>query len=342
MATIAVLIFGLLLSSADSGFEKLLSNFSIFEIDEDTIGRIVLGGIVTAFFIGGFGFMFKKIHPAPAPLPPEGARNLGAIETMILLGSINALFLVYILVQVSYLFGGAEHLIANGLIYAEYAREGFFQLVVVAILSFLIITFAEGQIIKDGGSHIRSFKVLSGMLVLLVIAILFSAFSRLLLYEDAYGFTVARLYGHSFMIWLVVALLLLSFHIWKNDRPEILSFRLFCSVALLLLGINMLNPDVFIAQANIARYQTTGLVDAAYLGTLSEDALPYTIQLLDDQNEEVRRSFARALYYMKHTFCSLDDCKEARVASWQSKVLNSSNADRLLAPRSAMLEGYKD
>jgi len=343
MSVVALAIFALLFASADAGFEKLFSNIFSFKIDEDLARRTILGSFVTAFFIGAFAFMFNKLHTAPAPLPEGKARNLGEIETMILLGSINALFLVFILLQVSYLFGGVPHLIEEGLTYADYAREGFFQLVVVAILSFLIITFSERQIVQNNGEHVRSFKIFSGVLVIQVIVILVSAFSRLSLYENAYGFTDTRLYSHAFMIWLGVVLLLLSVHIWKNEKRTEFSFRTFCTVIILLFFMNILNPDAFIAKKNLDRYRSTGLLDAAYLGSLSDDALPYTISLLDDPKEEVNKSFARGLYWKEYWDgdCDSGDCPSVRRGSWQSLRWNSSRAEELLAPRRNTLEENK-
>ena len=41
-----------------------------------------------------------------------------------------------------------------------------------------------------------------------------------------------------------------------------------------------LNTDAFIAQQNISRYQETGKIDAIYLASLSDDALPDLLPLL--------------------------------------------------------------
>lgn len=331
MATLALTLFAWLFSSADAGFEKLLSSIFVFDIDQVLINKTFLGTIVTAFFIGAFGFMFRKIHASVAPTAVLKVRHLGAIETTILLGSINVLFFGFIILQVSYLFGGAAHLFAGGLTYAEYAREGFFQLVMVAILSFVIISFAEQQVIQDNGAHLRSFKILSGVLVFQVIVILVSAFTRLSLYEDAYGFTTIRLYSHAFMIWFGVLLSLLSLHIWKNGKRTDFSLRAFSSVVVLLFVMNVMNPDVFIAKKNLERYASTGQIDAGYLGSLSSDALPYTFHLLDDPNKEVRNSFARGLYE-QYDHCRLDDC-----TSWRSSRFNRRAAEDLLAPQQDMI-----
>jgi hypothetical protein len=343
MAFVAVVIFAGLFASADAVFERILSNIFIFEFDQELLNRFFLGTVVTAFFIGAFGFMFKKLHASPAPLPAPLSRNLGALEMMILLTAINILFLVFILLQLTYLFGGASHLLADGFTYAEYARKGFFELVLVAVFSYFIISIAEKQIIKKEESHMRSFKVLSTVLIVQVVFILFSAFTRLSLYEDAYGFTDTRLYSHALMIWIGVVLILLSHHIVTNGKRAAFTLRAAATIVILLFTMNMLNPDVFIAKKNLERYAVTGELDASYLGSLSDDALPYTIRLLDDPNEEISKSFARALYYRDHYYCSLDDCQNGGPDhSWQSARLDRARGDELLSTRQNMLKANKD
>ncbi len=56
----------------------------------------------------------------------------------------NLLFLAFVLVQLRFLFGGSgleEQRV--GLTYAEYARHGFFELVVVAVLVLPLILGAD-------------------------------------------------------------------------------------------------------------------------------------------------------------------------------------------------------
>lgn len=344
MAILAVAIFAALLSSADVVFNKLLAHIFSLNIDERTLARLLLGTFMTAFFIGAFGFMFRKLHPAPVPSAPEKTRPLGMLETTILFSAINMLFAVFIILQVPYLFGGTAHLIATDLTYSEYARDGFTQLVWVAILSYFIISFAERQIVQHEGTHSRRFMLLSGTLVCLVIAILISAWCRLSLYEDAYGFTVIRLYSHALMLWLGCALMLLSLHIWKSGRRAQFALRVFASLLIFLFSMNLLNPDAFIARQNLERYSETGKIDAEYLGGLSSDALPYTIGLMNDSRKDVRSDFAFGLYYARnYKDCRYEDCRSKHPSdSWQSIRWGAAEGERLLAPYQGMLTGERE
>jgi hypothetical protein len=47
-----------------------------------------------------------------------------------------------------------------------------------------------------------------------------------------------------------------------------------------LTTLNVLNPDAFIARQNLSRYEAAGKIDAAYLTTLSADAVPVLVEVL--------------------------------------------------------------
>ncbi len=337
MAAIALVVFASLLASADAQFEKLISAVFTFSFDEELVPRIIFGTIVTLFFIGGFSFTFKKIKNQSASVASISTQNLGAIETIILLCAINLLFFIFIFFQLSVFFGGTTHLLVEGLTYAEYAREGFFQLVVVAVLSLLVIFFSERQIARRDGVHFRPFVILSVLLILHVIAILISAFVRLTLYEEAYGFTTLRLYSHALMIWVGVVLISLSLHIVKSGKYVDFSFRVFCSIVTVLFLFNMINPDAFIARKNLERYTQTGLIDAYYLGTLSRDALFVTAPLLHDKNDEVRNTFIRGLYQKIYGECAYEECQSTAKASWQSYRYKQTTKEGLLKEYYAMI-----
>jgi hypothetical protein len=334
MGVIAVGFFGWLLSSADSVFDGYLQKFFSFDISPIVFHHTFLITLVTAFSIGAFAFFFREQHqPVAAPAPRN--RKMGVIEIAILLGSITTLFLLFIAIQVTYLFGGEAHFASQGLTYAEYARKGFFELVMVAIFSFLIISQSAKQIALENGKHFLIFRAMSSVLIVEVIVILVSAFARLSLYEHAYGFSEIRLYSHALMIWLAVVSVLLAYQINKGEEESKFAFRAFIGVVVLLFSMNMINPDLFIAQKNIERYKAGGELDTAYLASLSDDALPVTIQILDDPNEAVRNNFARSLYLTRHNYT-----EKAR-ESWISVHWSARKAKELIKPKQYILDANK-
>ncbi len=106
----------------------------------------------------------------------------------------------------------------------------------MAYLLLLLLT-TEKYVVKKETDHAIGFKVLSTALVVQVILIMASAFTRLSLYEEAYGFTTLRLYSHAFIILLAVVFCLLLYKIYKDKRENTFAFRVFISIALLMMGL---------------------------------------------------------------------------------------------------------
>ena len=96
----------------------------------------------------------------------------------------NILFFIFIFVQFTYLFGGKTNISAQGFTYAEYARRGFFELIEVAIISLFLLLVIEKYIIKEKTGHVLEFKILSTVLVIQVILIMASAFTRFISFYE--------------------------------------------------------------------------------------------------------------------------------------------------------------
>jgi hypothetical protein len=289
MSVPVLLLFLLLFSSADLIFQKHLVNLVNFNINPEIIFRLFLILVVAIILTGAFSYTFREIPTDGIPEQKSSdAYRLGHIELSILLGSVNILFFVFILIQLTYLFGGQSNISSQGFTYAEYARRGFFELIAVAVFSFLLLWATEKYVVKLASGHGFLFKVLGTGLIVQVMLIMVSAFKRLLLYEQAYGFTTLRLYSHAFIIFQAVVFLSLLHKFLKDDREKVFVFRSFIAAIIFLAAMNLLNPDAFIARHNIRRFSATGKLDVVYLSRLSDDAVPETTKLLDMVNSRTR------------------------------------------------------
>src|SRR3989339_1316848 len=309
MAIPVMAIFLLLFSSADLIFQKYLSNLIDINIQPDTISRAILILLATLAFIGAYAYIFRQTEESATPQQNDTPYSVGQIEIAIFFGLINVLFFIFILVQLAYLFGGGNNISAQGFTYSEYARRGFFELIAVAIISFLLLWTTEKYIVKLNKKHTPLFIILSAALIIQVILIMFSAFTRLALYEQAFGFTTLRLYSHAFVI--------------------LLAFILF------LTALNIQGTDAFIARRNIELFAKTGKLDIFYLSRLSDDAIPDTIKILSLPNEDLRKSFARTLYWRTQN-------NSASLSKWQSLNLSRLKAAKILKTNMIELEQYKD
>ena len=171
-------------------------------------------------------------------------------------------------VQFAYLFGGAEAAAMQGG-WAEYARRGFYQLVLVAAIDLGFVLFCSA---KGGGTAAE--KALSLLICALTLVILASAFWRMRLYIAAYGLSLLRVMTLWAMAFILLSLALASV---KILRP---GFKFWpCFAALGLYGwvlFNAAGVDARIADYNVDAYLDGRLpqVDIYYLANLSPSALP--------------------------------------------------------------------
>jgi len=322
-----IVVFTLLFAQADPTFHRLLTAFGDFSVADNAILIIV----AFVFLCGALSFSFaapKRVSTAFAF--PEV--KLGRIETAILLGSVNALFLSFILLQATYLFGGLSNITEGGFTFAEYARRGFFELIAISAFTYLILFAAEKLIGKDADRHARSFRVLSAALVLQTFVLMAFASNRLSLYEAAYGFTVERLYSHAFIVLLFAVFLVLAWKIFIDARENTFLLRTFSAAILFWIGMNLLNPDLFVAEKNLERYAATGKLDYEYLTELSADAAPILLRAFEEGGDPDRAPLGRALY----------ERSLAKPPSWQSWNWSRENARRMLSGSQASFSPYKD
>lgn len=330
--------FALLFTSADLVFQKYARQVISIDLSPEIIVRILLVIVFALGFMGAFWFIFSRLSNRSPQGSSEaiGRSNLvGGIEMKILLGSLNALFLLFLVVQLTYLFGGQENILNQGFTYAEYARRGFFELVVVAVITWLVVWAIDRGLPQAGPAIQRSIRFFGLALVLQVFIIMASAFMRLVLYEQAYGFTTTRFYSHVFVVWLAVVFVLLMVKVFRTHREPALAWSILLSVVGFGLAVNAVNPDRLIAQQNVQRYRSTGVIDPYYLATLAADALPVVVTLLDEPGN-LSKVTAHALYADRESLSG-----EA-FAPWQALNFARRSGRQLLDQRAAFLEANKD
>ncbi len=329
-----LIVFAVLFASADLVFGKWVDTlFKAIQIP-DLFGHAILTVFLGWFAMGGLAYAlsrtqnagFVKIQADAAPgetsetaaesgpaedqsVPSVQIQNvpmrrmLGSIETSVILFSIDILFAIFVGIQFAALFGREAFIRSQGITYSEYARRGFFELLAVSLITLGLILAIEFVARRETPRQQVVFLAGSGLMIGMTIVILASAYERMELYELAYGFTQLRVYPHIFMIWLAV--LFAAFLICLVTQRV----RLFATACLAfaigyVVTMDILNPDAFIVQQNIARYQAGNKeFDVEYLGSLSEDSIPYLMPLLTDYGPDVR---ARIGPWLKYHLVELD------------------------------------
>jgi hypothetical protein len=212
-----LVVFTSLFAAADAAFDRIVA--TLFRWDFD-LGELPIRSAVAfliAWVIAGLlavatgraieddgGLTVAHRDPSPQPqslgaaaagLPAANgdrgslvAIRLGPIEAATILVAVDVLFALFVVVQVAYLFGGLDTLAATGLPYAQYARSGFFELVRVAFLAGLLLVVVHAVAARRTTLLVGAGVALAG----LTAVVLASAFLRLRIYQDAYGWTELR------------------------------------------------------------------------------------------------------------------------------------------------------
>ncbi|MBP3041423.1 DUF4173 domain-containing protein [Bacillaceae bacterium Marseille-Q3522] len=325
-----------LLASADLMFGQMIEMIPDLFVNiniGDMIGRFLLFAVVTVF---AFSYICSLIQPKPVSknVPVQLNTNLlDGVIAITVLSIINVIYVIFTFIQFSYLFGSMNNALPANFTYAEYARRGFSELVLVTIINMSIVLAFIFLSKKSGKAMKLAMRFLQTVLVLCTFVMLFSAHFRMSLYEEAYGYTYNRLLTHAFMVFLFVLFAITLYRIWREKAKL---FRLYLLTGIVaFLVINYINIDRMIAKSNIARYETTGKLDISYLTVLSEDAIPEILPLLEDENNDISGRIENYLFHIKEEL--------QRNNPWQSFNLSKSRAKNILANYELQFhEEYRD
>lgn len=288
---VVVVPFAVLLLSADAVFATLAGDVPLPSWSHMPLRVVLFAGVLG----GALGLGLVRERPA-AQLSLALPRVLAPIEWMLPLSALVGLFLVFVGVQITTLFGGSDHVLRTaGLTYAEYARSGYWQLLAAAVLTLAVIAAA----VRLADTPLRRHRVvLNGLLAALcglTIVMLASALHRLHLYESAFGQTRLRLSADAFALGLAgLFALVVAAGILPHVRRAFPRIAL-AGAAAGLLAFSLSNPDGRIARHNVERWERTGKLDVAYLQTLSADAAPSIAALPPGLREEALSPLARRL-----------------------------------------------
>ena len=212
--------------------------------------------------------------------------TLGSIETVVILGLLDLLFLGFVIFQLPYLFGGMD-LVQNTPDFklADYARRGFGELVAVAALVLPMLLVSHWLLRRETVRAERLFRIFAGIQIALLFVIMASAVQRLLLLtgELGYGMTTVRFYPMVMMIWLAVVFGWFALTVFRGARNHF-AWGALWSAIVVLGATNLMNPDAFIVRTNVNLMHQGRQFDAGYNTSLSDDAVPTLLEGLPSMN----------------------------------------------------------
>jgi hypothetical protein len=338
-----VACFAYLFASADMVFSKKLADFFelfSFERGFEYFLRLLIILFWAYVLAGIFLYAATKSHDEKLIGVEQDFIKpfIGFIEAVIVLGSVSTLFLLFVLVQFRYFFGGDLNIGIGGFTYSQYARQGFNELVTVSFLSLLMILGFSTITRRESEKEKRVFSGFAVAILLLVMVILVSAFQRLLLAVDWHGFSRLRVYPQVFLVW--IGILLIAITVLEVSRHE-RYFTLAIVIAAMgfAVSLTVFNVDNSIARHNILRASQGKHFNPSYLASLSLDAVPALAEGYQDLSlpTSVHEGIGAALLCQQH-FGQLNN---TNLDNWQSFDFSRWTAKRILDDLDDELSGYK-
>ncbi|MGA4866770.1 DUF4153 domain-containing protein [Streptomyces lavendulocolor] len=290
-----LVVFGGLFAGADAAFADLLGSL----VPDVSVTE---GPWRSLLFVLGLLGALAAARTAAAPLRWDSlkarpGRPRSRLEWALPLIVLDLLFAVFNAVQLAVLFGGYEKVLSQtGLTYAEYARQGFWQLLWATLLTLAVIGLALRWAPRGGARDRTLVRSVLGTLCLLTLVVVASALRRMDLYVDAYGLTRLRVSVAAMELWLGVVLVLLMVAGVVGARRLQLPRAVAVSAAAGVLAFGIASPDGLVAERNVERYETTGKIDVGYLEGLSADAAPALDRLPEPLRSCALRTIAGDMY----------------------------------------------
>ncbi len=185
-----LIILMLLLTHGDGYFNsfigKLISKVN-FSLSFDTIIEIVMTIVISFIFIFSTTINIYQMHKAKEK--EYKSVDVSNIISYIVLGLVNLVYILFLISEISKLTTNFLNIPVE-YTYAKYAREGFFELLGVSTINFIILIFYLNFAKANDNKWI---KRLLSLIIIFSIFIIFNSYYRMGLYIFEYGFTILRM-----------------------------------------------------------------------------------------------------------------------------------------------------
>ncbi len=264
-----------LMMSADIIFEDMIK--SLFNLDEifyllfEKINIIGLGFTFLGALILYYGFL-KFIASDMGDGQPVIKKYGDKITGITVSGIICFLYVIFSMIQIrGILFSNVK--LPKGYTYAEYAREGFFQLFILAVINMMIVLICSAKY-----EYSRILNMILYLLCVCTYVMIFSSTWKMILYVKVYNLTFLRVMVLWSLAVIAVIMIAVIRYIYSND------FSLFKFMAVVVTSFYMIiafaKPDYIVAKYNL-EYGNQLKIDGWYLKQLSSDAAPVLVKYMD-------------------------------------------------------------
>ncbi|MDD2418281.1 MAG: DUF4173 domain-containing protein [Oscillospiraceae bacterium] len=291
-----------------------------------SFGRIyfdLIFGTGTAIFIASW-LITLRARKTPEKKVISLGSGINGILTATVFIIIDLIFILFVLIQLGYLFAGIE--LPGGMSYANYARSGFFELCGVLCISVIIIMICLIFVQKNDKNRLPGYvSFLLSVFILCNYVLIASSAYRMITYISAYDLSEKRV----MVTWLdaVFAICMVG-AIIKIWCPKFKAFGFTAlTVIIMSVALNAVNVKTLIADYNVNKYlesraaSTEREIDVEYLGDLGPSAVEATHRLYLNSDYEIKDRALKSLK-VQETLLSYK--------TWKNYSLPDIHASRLL------------
>ena len=291
----AALVLGvaaIALLSFDANFKELFRFDFNWEDFPEAILKLMISVPCAALLFSAF--RSSEEHRLPQFSSVERAESIGnglkkVPAVIFLIPTLTLLFIygLFFFSQWTVYMSAFSGVLPEEYTYAEYARNGFFELCVVALINAAFS--AAFQIFAKDASPLSGIlrKISNTLLAVATLILIATALSKMMLYIKSYDLTYLRLFTSVIMLLLAIGFLLSVFAQWFR-RIRVFPVMLVLTCAL-LLAVPFLNVRGQIARYNVNAYlerEEQGVegnkIDCDYLlYDLGDAAIPEAVRLLE-------------------------------------------------------------
>lgn len=259
-----------LLSNSDVVFQaslhglinRFINNFQL----TNTLWRICAALLALVYFLGVLlSIRTRKANHSQFAHSKQHAPTI----SLIILGSVDMLYALFFFSQLQSLYFPKAQLTALNQSISQYARSGFFSLLVVMAINLFLLWYLS-SFTRPSKPFDLAMKIGYFLMFLFTANMIASSFYKMALYESEFGFTHLRLFVKFALIFFACGLLVLILFAFQRIQ-DILKPLTLLALSLYII-LNFINLDGIIVHRAKNIYSTQGRLDIYYLSQLTADA----------------------------------------------------------------------
>lgn len=257
----------MLLTQGDLDFRLFIeASFRAVRFPGMAIARIPLGALLGIYYLGLIHSVTSRSRDMER-VTEQSSRitYIPYLTSLTVMTILNVIYLVYTYVQFRVFFSNG--ILAKAQSVSQFAREGFFSLLLVMVLNGLILTILK----TFTDNRNRSLKAHFFFTWVFTMALIVLSNLKMTKYDSIYGYTHLRILVKISLIFFAVSMVFILIYILKdafNPMKHITAAGL-----ITIMIISGMNLDGMIAKKSLEIYKTRGEnFDVEYLSNLSPDA----------------------------------------------------------------------